>query len=163
MNMTEKCSICSRMDDPENYIDSPIKRLMVVNHCCFHCAYWFNRPKENLKADLVPVVVNRGHWSYRKGEGITYAKVAFHRSVAVGNFRYILFEDGTVNVVSQLRFQGKVPPYFKDIIPNNAVFIDEIDYDQVMALQDNKDVQPNQVTCPQPLLNFLLSKYNFTK
>lgn len=163
MNMKERCTICSRMDDPEDYIDSPIKRLMIVHQCCFHCAYWFNRPKENIKADLVPVIVNRDHWSYRKGENIIYAKVSSNRSAAVGNFRYILFEDGSVTVVSQLRYQGKIPYYFKDLLPNNAVFIEESDYDQILALQDNKNIPVNSAICPQPLLNFLLEKYHFTK
>ena len=163
MNMKETCTICSRMDDPEDYVESPIKRLMIERHICFHCAYWFNRTKENIKADLVPVIVNGDHWSFRRDEVIPYVKVNFNRYVPIGEYRYILFENGTLTVVSQLRFQGKIPTYFKVILPNNAVFIEESDYDQILALQDNMNTPANSATCPQPLLNFLLNKYHFTK
>ena len=161
--MQEKCTICSRIDDPEDYIDSPMKRLMIEKHCCFHCAYWFNRPNENIKGDLVPIIVNGEHWTFRKNEGTAYLRMPLSKYVPVGEYKYILLEDGQLITVTQLRFQGKIPTYFRDLLPNNAVFIDEVDYDQIMALQDNKNTPANSATCPQPLLNFLLNKYHFTK
>lgn len=163
MNMKETCTICSRMDDPEDYVDSPIKSLMVERHICFHCAYWFNRPQENINGDLVPVIVNGEHWSFRKGEGKPYAKVFFNKYVAMGEYKYVLFEDGRLACVTQLRFQGHIPEYFKEILPNNAIFISELEYRQILAMQTNKDVAQVSATCPQPLLNFLLEKYHFTK
>lgn len=161
--MKETCTICGREDDPQDYINSPIKKLMIENHCCFHCAYWFNRPKENINGDLVPVIVNGQHWSFRKGESSPYAKVSFNKSIPIGEYRYILFEDGRLITVTQLRFQGNIPEYFEKILPNNAVFISESEYQQILNMQTNKSSTPASAKCPQPLLNFLLEKYHFTK
>lgn len=161
--MKETCTICGREDDPQDYISSPIKKLMIENHCCFHCAYWFNRPKENLNGNLVPVIVNREHWSFRMGEGNPYAKVSFNKSIPIGEYKYILFEDGRLVIVTQLRFQGNIPEYFERVLPNNAVFISEAEYQQILNMQTNKSSAPASAKCPQPLLNFLLEKYHFTK
>lgn len=161
--MKETCIICGREDDPQDYISSPIQKLMVENHCCFHCAYWFNRPKENLNGDLVPVIVNGEHWSFRRGEGNPYAKVTFSRYIPIGEYHYILFEDGRLITVTQLRFQGNIPEYFKKILPNNAIFINESEYKQILDMQTNKNTDPASARCPQPLLNFLLKKYCFKK
>ena len=76
---------------------------------------------------------------------------------------YILFEDGRIAETNQLWHQGEIPKTFRQLIPNNAVFISREDFDQILNHISNKDKAPIKATCPQPLLNFLLKKYEFSK
>lgn len=76
---------------------------------------------------------------------------------------YILFENGMIAETNQLWHQGTVPEHFYDLIPNNAVFIDRAEFDQIREHISNKGKSPIDTTCPQPLLNFLLKKYEFSK
>jgi hypothetical protein len=161
--MQTTCTICGIEDDPKKYIDSPITKIMVEKQCCFHCAYIYNRPEEDKREGLIPVVVNREYWGFSMNNIITYAQVAFDRVEPVGPLHYILFEDGRVIMVSQLNLLCSVPSYFKEMIPNNAVFITEVEYRQIRYTKSQNSVAPYNTVCPQPLLNFLLEKYHFAK
>lgn len=163
--MQNKCPICGREDDPENYISSRIKEIMEKKKYCFHCAFWYDiavrdSAKEN---PSVPVVVNNTHWSYPLHEPVYFSKSHGWSCKPIPIMHYILFKDGRVSETNQLWHQGDIPEQFREMIPNNAVFIDKVDFDQILAHISNKSKAPISATCPQPLLNFLLKKYEFSK
>ena len=159
------CPICGRIDDTEEYINSPIRKIMEEKKCCFHCAFWFNISKgdQYIEYHSIPVVVNHSHWSYPSSEPVHLERSNGWSYIPISILHYILFEDGRVAKTNQLWHQGTVPEHFYDLIPNNAVFIDRSEFDQIREHISNKEKEPIKATCPQPLLNFLLKKYEFTK
>lgn len=156
------CPICGRIDDTEEYINSPIRKIMEEKKCCFHCAFWYNIHKGDPDTEdhSTPVVVNHSHWSYPSAEPIHFEQ---SNEPIPTTMHYILFEDGGIAETNQLWHQGTVPEHFYDLIPNNAVFIDRAEFDQIREHVSNKGKAPILATCPQPLLNFLLKKYEFSK
>lgn len=159
------CPICGRIDDTEEYINSPIRKIMEEKKCCFHCAFWYNIHKGDKDTEdlSTPVVVNHSHWSYSSSEPVHFEQSHGWSYRPVPTMHYILFEDGRIAKTNQLWHQGTVPKLFYDLIPNNAVFIDKADFDQILDHVSNKGKATTLATCPQPLLNFLLKKYEFSK
>ena len=159
------CPICGRVDDPEEYINSPIRKIMEEKEVCFHCSFWYNIHKRDHIKDpsTTPVVVNHSHWSYPSLEPVHSSKSYGWTYRPVPTMHYILFEDGRIAETNQLWHQGEIPKQFRQLIPNNAVFISREDFDQILNHISNKDKAPIKATCPQPLLNFLLKKYEFSK
>lgn len=159
------CPICGRIDDTEEYIDSPIKKIMEEKKCCFHCAFWYNIGEcdKDIENPSISVVVNHSHWSYPALEPVHISKSGCGNWRPVPTMHYILFEDGMVAKTNQLWHQGTVPEYFYNIIPNNAIFIDQTEFYQILEHISNNGVATIKATCPQPLLNFLLKKYEFIK
>lgn len=158
------CPICGRIDDTEEYINSPIRKIMEEKKCCFHCAFWYNIHKGDKDTEdlSTPVVVNHSHWSYSSSEPVHFEQSHGWSYRPVPTMHYILFEDGRIAKTNQLWHQGTVPKLFYDLIPNNAVFIDKADFDQICCHVSNNS-STKAITCPQPLLNFLLKKYEFSK
>lgn len=158
------CPICGRIDDTEEYINTPIRKIMEEKKCCFYCAFWYNIHECDKDTDdiAIPVVVNHSHWSYPLSNQIRFEQ-SYGWSMLVPAMHYILFEDGRIDKTNQLWHQGTVPEHFYDLIPNNAVFIDRADFDKIRDHVSNKGKEPILATCPQPLLNFLLKKYEFSK
>ena len=164
--MQTTCPICGRVDDPEEYIiDSPIRKIMEEKEVCFHCAFWYNISKKDsdIKNPFVPVVVNYTHWSFPSEEPVHIKESNFWSWRPIPTMHYILFEDGRIAKTNQLWHQGTVPKEFHKLIPNNAVFISEPEFEQIVEHISNKGKAPIESTCPQPLLNFLLKNYEFTK
>ena len=159
------CPICGRVDDIEEYINSPIRKIMEEKKCCFHCAFWYNiNEVDKDPYDLsIPVVVNHSHWSYHLSNPIRFEQSHGWSYKPIPTMHYILFENGMIAETNQLWHQGTVPEYFYDLIPNNAVFIDRAEFDQIREHISNNGKALINATCPQPLLNFLLKKYEFTK
>lgn len=159
------CPICGRVDDPEEYINSPIRKIMEEKEVCFHCAFWYNIHKRDHIKDpsTTPVVVNHSHWSYPSLEPVHSSKSHGWTYRPVPTMHYILFEDGRIAKTNQLWHQGEIPKPFRQLIPNNAVLISREDFCQIRNHISNKDKAPIKSTCPQPLLNFLLKKYEFSK
>lgn len=159
------CPICGRIDDPEEYIFSPIRKIMEEKKCCFHCAFWYNTSEcdQDVGNPSIPVVVNHSHWSYTSLEPVFISKTGCGSWRPIPTMHYILFEDGRVVKTNQLWHQGTVPEYFYDLIQNNAVFIEQAEFEQILEHISNDVVVPIKATCPQPLLNFLLKKYEFIK
>lgn len=159
------CPICGRIDDTEEYIDCPIRKIMEEKKCCFHCAFWYNIHKgdQDTEGPSTPLVVNHSHWSYPSAEPINFERYHGGPCRPIPTMQYILFEDGRIAETNRLRHQGTVPEPFYDLIPNNAVFIDRAEFDQIQEHISNKGKAPINATCPQPLLNFLLNKYEFSK
>ena len=151
------CPICGRIDDTEEYIDSPIRKIMEEKKCCFHCAFWYNINEVDKDTyDLsIPVVVNHSHWSYPLSNPIRLEQSHGWSYRPIPTMHYILFENGMIAETNQLWHQGTVPEYFYDLIPNNAVFIDLAEFNQIREHIYNKGKSPIDATCPQPLLNFL--------
>lgn len=158
------CPICGRVDDYEEYINSPIRKIMEEKEVCFHCSFWYNiHKRDHIKDPSTPVVVNHSHWSYPSLEPVHSSKSYGWTYRPVPTMHYILFEDGRIAKTNQLWHQGEIPKPFRQLIPNNAVFISLEDFDQILNHISNKDKAPIKATCPQPLLNFLLKKYEFSK
>lgn len=159
------CPICGRVDDIEEYINSPIRKIMEEKKCCFHCAFWYNihEGDPDTEDPYTPVVVNHSHWSYPSSEPIHFERSHGWSYRPIPTMHYILFENGRIAETNQLWHQGTVPEHFYDLIPNNAVFIDRAEFDQIREHISNKSKAPINATCPQPLLNFLLNKYEFSK
>ena len=163
--MQNKCPICGRIDDPEEYIDSRIKEIMENKKCCFHCAFWYHIAEYDPDEEntSIPVVVNHTHWSYPSQEPLHFPESHGWSLRPIHIMHYILFENGIVAETNQLWYQGDIPEHFRNMIPNNAVFIDRAEFDQIQEHISNKGKAPINATCPQPLLNFLLKKYEFSK
>lgn len=163
--MLETCSLCGRIDDTEEYIDSPIKKLMEEKKCCFHCAFWFNIAEgdPDLEDPSIPVIVDGSHWSYPSNSPIVFNDSNGWSWRPIPTMHYILFENGKVEATNILWHQGTIPNRFRELLPNNAVFINCDEYNSIQLHISNKGKSSRQLTCPQPLLNFLLKKYNFSK
>ena len=163
--MQNKCSICGRVDDPEEYTDSRIKEIMEEKKCCFNCAFWYTisdgDPDEENPS--IPVVVNHTHWSFPSHEPVHFQESHGWSYRIIPTMHYILFEDGRIAETNQLWHQGDIPEHFHTLIPNNAVFIDMADFEQIRYHISNTGKATINSTCPQPLLNFLLKKYEFSK
>lgn len=159
------CPICGRVDDIEEYINSPIRKIMEEKKCCFHCAFWYNIHEVDKDTDdlSIPVVVNHSHWSYPLSNPIRFEQSHGWSYRPVPTMQYILFEDGRVAETNQLWHHGTVPEHFYNLMPNNAVFIDRSEFCQIREHISNINKSPIMDTCPQPLLNFLLKKYEFSK
>ena len=160
--MQNKCPICGRVDDPEEYISSRIKEIMEEKKCCFHCAFWYRIHYMDPDEETIPVVVNHTHWSFPSKEPVHYQKSHGWSYRPIPTMNYILFDDGRVAETNQLWHQGNIPEPFRELLPNNAVFIDKADFDQICCHVSNNS-STKAITCPQPLLNFLLKKYEFSK
>ena len=160
------CPICGGVDDTKEYINSQIRKIMEDKKVCFHCAYWYNvreRDYSDTVYPYIPVVVNHSHWSYPSLEPVHFEKSYGWSCRPVPTMHYILFKDGRVAETNQLWHQGEIPKHFRCLIPNNAVFITREDFYHIRNHISNKGKAPIKATCPQPLLNFLLKKYEFSK
>lgn len=162
--MKRTCPICGSMDDSEEYIDSDYRTLMEEKGLCFHCSFWTNRKALDRvnDQDMIPVIVNGVHWTYPVEE-VHYTKSLGWSWKPSPVYHYILFEDGRTALTNQLWCQGKIPVSFRGDFPNNAIFITLDEYTRIANLKINRDLAPISRRCPQPLLNFLLKKYDFTK
>ena len=90
------CPICGRIDDTEEYINSPIRKIMEEKKCCFHCAFWYNiNEVDKDPYDLsIPVVVNHSHWSYHLSNPIRFEQSHGWSYKPIPTMHYILFENG---------------------------------------------------------------------
>lgn len=153
-----KCPICGMEDDPEDYIESPIKEIMKEKGCCFRCAFWFDiaNGDPDLEDPSQPVVVNHTHWSYRINHPIQFMESHGWSMMPIPTMHYILFFNGDVVTTNCLWHQGDIPEYFQEMIPDNAKFLTREQFDMINHHVSNQGKSQKDIKCPKELLKQLL-------
>ena len=107
MKTDKKCVVCgSAVEELEG---------ILVGHC-HECSFWTKHAKVYDSKDSV--IINNTH--YRMGESTAFKGFG-------GRKFTILFDDGRrVVTTSNLWCQGEIPERFQSMLPNNAVFLDDI-------------------------------------
>ena len=116
------CGICSNKDDFCDWdVSSRLFDIMMKHKVCHHCAFWID-------------LINNPIYGHEIIDGFYFV---IHPSVkrplnvvafSGGKEHYIRKNDGTLYKSNNIECKGKVPEQFKDKLPNTAVFLKLIDY-----------------------------------
>lgn len=110
------CSICGSVEEKEHRsLDAPDKNF------CFTCWFWRPKIKAAKNNDQYAVRVDGVHYYiHPDSKGGNRAFSGF------GGSRFdIRFHDGRLVTTHNLWCQGDIPERFRDVLPDNAIFIQE--------------------------------------
>lgn len=122
--MKEKCSICGSENhmDPHSWEPCMITRIMEEKHCCFSCAFWFEK---------LEVFKNDPNWCIIGGYSYYINPIKVKRSYFMGmggRVFYIEKFNGEKVVSNDTWCRGEVPSHFRELIKDNAKFITKEEY-----------------------------------
>jgi len=120
--LEKPCKICGSPVST-NYMDD-VKAKLTSNNVCFYCYFWMS--KVDMKNNPRVARIGGTHYYIDDDNPSPHAFKGFGGST----FR-IKFDDGRMVITSNLWCQGDIPSKFKDMLPDNAVFI-----------KDNPDKDP---------------------
>jgi hypothetical protein len=117
---TVTCHICSKKQ--KACYCEPYQSNMINKNLCFNCLFW----EDHIEADKsinkdTFVIVDKGHYL------INPEKATGMRGFGGRPF-YIKFNDGRKICSTNLWYQGIIPEYFIDRMPNNAIFVNEKEF-----------------------------------
>lgn len=133
--MKEKEKICSfcegKKENPNNFREGLIKNIMIEENCCFSCAFWKSKIKQ-WKDDKNWVVIDGTSYHIQSSvpEGTFNKNMNFLGHG--GSKFFIKRNDNTVIYSNNVWCQGDIPEHFKNLIPNNAVFITKEEYNNLI-------------------------------
>lgn len=107
------CNICGKQEKPEKFAEKCAKNMLRKN-LCFKCLFW----DEKISIpDLKNAVRIDGDHFYIGLESSTG-----NRGYNGQRFK-IKFFDGRKIITTNLWCQGKIPEYFRKLLPDNAEFV----------------------------------------
>ena len=97
---------------------------------CFQCTFWLN------------VYQQDKHRSFAIIDGVHYVLrpsiIPKHVAGMCGRPYYIKFlSDNHIQYCNNLWHQGKIPDLFKELFPNNAIFVSQEEYEEQIKLKQN--------------------------
>lgn len=110
------CAICGKEDNHENYCIDSITDIMRHKRVCFECAFWIWQNQMDKEGRDFAIIKNRHYVLKPHTENIHFA------GMCGGKYR-IRFHDGREVICDNLWHQGEIPERFRDIMPDNAEFI----------------------------------------
>lgn len=120
-----KCKYCGREDDMKKYINCSITQVMEQEGCCFNCAFWLNL-KQSQEFNPNWVIIDGSSYIFHE----TKEKVNSFALGGCGAVRYIKrLDTGKIYCSNDVWHQGTVPHQFKEMFPNNAVFLTKEEYE----------------------------------
>ena len=87
---------------------------------CFDCSYWLKKVHLPEKYRRNQVIVNGEHFMIGPEEATLFKGMGGHPYT-------ILFDDGRKVQTNNLWNQNRIPDAFRDLLPNNAVFVKELE------------------------------------
>ena len=111
----KKCTMCGK--EHTNHYDGEISDIMNERGVCFHCAFWIwqHSVDEQGKRDFA--IIDGHHYVLEPHTDIAWP-------VGMGGAEHrIRFNDGREVVCDNLWHQGEIPEHFRDVMPDNAVFV----------------------------------------
>lgn len=123
------CLICNKAkEDLDEFIEGNIKSIMIKENCCFTCAFW---------KDKIETFKNNPNWlivdgcSYVAHELVDKEYAKTHFVGHGGRMFYFKKNDGTLIKSNNVWCQGDISEPFKELIPNNAVFLTKEEYENL--------------------------------
>lgn len=111
----EPCKKCGNLFSV-NYME-PTKSRLIEKGLCFHCDFWTE--KLAIKDIQKVARIDGNHYMIERDDPTAYFK-----GFGGAEFK-IRFNDGREVITHNLWFQGHIPEYFRNDLPNNAVFVNE--------------------------------------
>lgn len=126
------CGVCGEDYEPDMFCDD-YGQILIKYNMCHNCNHW----RSNYEADKNPerhfAIINSEHYvlcphtdGYLKGFG--------------GHKVYIKFHNGDVCMCDNLWHQGTISSFFRDKMPDNAVFISKEEYYMSFSDDANHDL-----------------------
>ena len=112
MAKTYTCRCCGKTYiknfDPEVYLEGN----------CFECSFWLERVRWGEENDRTQVIVNGHHYTIGIDDSNDFGPKGF------GGRQFVVqFFDGRLISTNNLWSQGTIPNQFREILPDNAVFL----------------------------------------
>lgn len=109
------CSKCGELAEPPSWNEETNNKLLAARHC-FSCDFWTQRTKPAIFNSERTVRINGTH--YHIGADVNGPESRF---AGFGGAKYrVKFHDGRIHEGNSLWFNGEIPEYFKDQLPDNA-------------------------------------------
>lgn len=121
--MCPKCGTTTSVFlDPREYDKCDIRDIMEKKGWCFGCAFWENLYRKNK---------DNPNWVIIKGDSwiLTPRKEGDKSRIwGLGGTRMVAKKkDGTIIDGNNWWYQGKIPPEFRDLMPDNAEWVEDED------------------------------------
>ncbi|MBU1387812.1 MAG: hypothetical protein KKE62_06345 [Proteobacteria bacterium] len=131
-NIASKTNICEFCG--KSYSKTCSDEAYIENNC-FDCSFWMEKIEMSAEDENRRVIVNGQH--YRIGND----DAGIYRGFGGRKFN-ILFHDGRVIETNNLWHQGTIPNRFREMLPDNAIFLQPGAIQALMA--DKADIHFNK-------------------
>lgn len=111
-----RCTICGKTDDPESYMKGNIRSIMEAKEVCFNCGFW--EEKIAIHDDRTFIIKGERYHAQPDTSDIYKFKGFGGRK-----FKIRRIDTGEIIETQNLWYQGVIPPYFRDRMPDNAEFV----------------------------------------
>ena len=116
----EKNHTCTRCGQAySNDYTGEVANIMETQHVCFFCAFWIWQHRLDEEGGRKFAIINGKHYVLAPHTDINWP-VGFCRQKFT-----IRFFSGEEVVCDNLWHQGEIPEHFRDIMPDNAEFVED--------------------------------------